>query len=55
MVDALGRQLAVLVDGELAKGETVLVLPDELAPGRYMLRVRVEPGGEETLTFMVVR
>ncbi|GAB5536110.1 MAG: hypothetical protein Rubg2KO_23590 [Rubricoccaceae bacterium] len=55
VLDALGRQLEVLVDGELAKGETVLSLPDELAPGTYLLRVRVEPGGEETLTFTVAR
>ncbi|MEO0559717.1 MAG: hypothetical protein AAF170_16215 [Bacteroidota bacterium] len=55
VIDVLGRQLAVLADGELAKGETILQIPDGLAPGTYLLRVRVEPGGEETLTFTVAR
>ncbi|GAB5536107.1 MAG: hypothetical protein Rubg2KO_23560 [Rubricoccaceae bacterium] len=53
--DALGRQLEVLVDSELAEGETVLSLPDELAPGTYVLRVEVAPGAVETLPFTVVR
>ncbi|MEO0557452.1 MAG: T9SS type A sorting domain-containing protein [Bacteroidota bacterium] len=53
--DALGRQLEIVVDGELAGGETVLTLPDGLAPGTYLLRVEVAPGGEETLTFTVAR
>jgi len=53
--DALGRQLGVVVDGELAEGETVLALPNELAPGTYVLRVRVDPGGEQTLSFTIAR
>ncbi|GAB5536101.1 MAG: hypothetical protein Rubg2KO_23500 [Rubricoccaceae bacterium] len=53
--DALGRQLEVLVDGELAEGETALALPDGLAPGTYWLRVQVAPGGEETLPFTIAR
>ena len=52
--DVLGRQLAVVVDGELVEGETVLQMPDGLAPGTYVLRVEV-PGAVETLTFTVVR
>jgi len=55
VIDALGRELATVVDGVLSEGESVLALPTELAPGTYVLRVRVEPGGEETLTFTVVR
>ena len=53
--DALGRQLEVIVDGELAEGETVLQMPDVLAPGTYVLRVEVAPGVEEALTFTIVR
>jgi len=55
VIDALGRQLEVLVDGVLPQGETVLTLPSELAPGTYLLRVEVAPGGTETLSFTVVR
>ncbi|GAB5536108.1 MAG: hypothetical protein Rubg2KO_23570 [Rubricoccaceae bacterium] len=55
VLDALGRELATVTDGVLPVGETVLTLPQELAPGRYLLRVRVEPGGEETLLFTVAR
>ncbi|GAB5536109.1 MAG: hypothetical protein Rubg2KO_23580 [Rubricoccaceae bacterium] len=55
VVDMLGRQLEVLVDGELARGETVLEMPHELAPGRYLLRVEVTPGVEETIPFTVAR
>jgi len=53
--DALGRQLEVIVDGVLPRGETELPIPDGLAPGTYRLRVRVEPGGERTLTFTIAR
>ncbi|GAB5536707.1 MAG: hypothetical protein Rubg2KO_29560 [Rubricoccaceae bacterium] len=53
--DALGRQLEVLVDGVQPPGETELAIPEGLAPGVYRLRVRVEPGGEDTLTFTVAR
>jgi hypothetical protein len=55
VLDALGRQLETLADGLLPEGETKLAMPDGLAPGTYLLRVRVEPGGEETLTFTVAR
>ncbi|GAB5536106.1 MAG: hypothetical protein Rubg2KO_23550 [Rubricoccaceae bacterium] len=55
VVDVLGRQLEVLVDSELAEGETVLTLPNGLAPGTYVLRVEVTPGVEETIPFTVVR
>ncbi|MEO0557449.1 MAG: hypothetical protein AAF170_04615 [Bacteroidota bacterium] len=54
VLDALGRQLEVVVDGELAEGESVLTLPRELAPGTYRLRVEV-PGATETLSFTVMR
>ncbi|GAB5537140.1 MAG: hypothetical protein Rubg2KO_33890 [Rubricoccaceae bacterium] len=53
--DALGRQLELVVDRRLPEGETVLTMPGGLAPGTYVLRVRVEPGGEEALSFTVVR
>ncbi|MEO0558905.1 MAG: hypothetical protein AAF170_12050 [Bacteroidota bacterium] len=53
--DILGRQLEVLVDGVLPEGETELAIPERLPPGTYRLRVRVAPGGEETLTFTVAR
>ncbi|MEO0556810.1 MAG: T9SS type A sorting domain-containing protein [Bacteroidota bacterium] len=52
--DALGRQLEVVVDGELPRGENKLTMPAGLAPGTYLLRVEV-PGAVETLTFTVVR
>ncbi|GAB5536105.1 MAG: hypothetical protein Rubg2KO_23540 [Rubricoccaceae bacterium] len=53
--DALGRQLDVLVDSELAEGETVLQMPDGLAPGTYVLRVEVAPGAVQVVPFTVVR
>ena len=53
--DILGRQLEVIVDGVLPRGETVLAVPDGLAPGAYVLRVQVAPGAEETVPFTVVR
>ena len=54
VLDVLGRQLAVVVDGTLPRGSHELAIPNGLTPGTYMLRVQV-PGGEETLTFSVVR
>ena len=53
--DVLGRRLALVVDARLPAGETPLALPRGLAAGTYVLRVRVAPGGEETLTFTVAR
>ncbi|GAB5536103.1 MAG: hypothetical protein Rubg2KO_23520 [Rubricoccaceae bacterium] len=53
--DALGRQLDVLVDDELAEGETVLQMPDGLAPGTYVLQVEVSPGAVQAVPFTVVR
>ena len=53
--DLLGRQLDVIVDGELAEGETVLAMPDGLAPGTYVLRVQVAHTTEQTLPFTLVR
>ena len=54
ILDALGRQAAVVADGVLQEGETVLAVPDGLAPGTYLLRVEV-PGAVKMLTFTVVR
>jgi len=55
VLDALGRQLGLVVDGVLPKGETELAIPDGLAPGTYLLRVEVAPTAVETLTFTVAR
>jgi len=55
LTDMLGRQLEVIVDGPLPRGAHELAIPEGLAPGTYRLRVQVAPGGEETLTFTVVR
>ncbi|MEO0556812.1 MAG: hypothetical protein AAF170_01380 [Bacteroidota bacterium] len=54
VLDALGRQLEVLVEGVRPEGDTELAMPVGLAPGTYLLRVEV-PGAVETLTFTVVR
>jgi len=54
LLDTLGRQVAVVVDGVLPEGEAVLAMPDGLAPGPYILRVEV-PGAVKTLTFTVAR
>ncbi|MEO0556808.1 MAG: T9SS type A sorting domain-containing protein [Bacteroidota bacterium] len=53
--DALGRQLEVLVDAEMPRGENELAISVGLAPGTYLLRVEVAPGAVETLTFTVAR
>ena len=53
--DMLGRQLEVIVNRVLPKGATELAIPEGLPAGTYRLRVRVAPGGEETLTFTVAR
>ena len=53
--DVRGRQLEVIVDGELPEGETTMRLPDGLVPGTYLLQVEVAPGAVETLSFTVVR
>ena len=54
ILDALGRQLEVVVDSALPEGETELAMPAGLPPGMYVLRVEV-PGAVETLTFTVAR
>ena len=53
--DALGRQLAVVADAVLPRGESELLIPDGLAAGTYLLRVRVAADGEKTLTLTVAR
>ena len=54
ILDTLGRQLEVLVDGVLPEGEVVLAMPEGLVPGTYVLRVEV-PGTVKMLTFTVAR
>ena len=54
VVDVLGRQVAVLADGERAAGPHVLALPQRLAAGVYV--VTVEAAGERAArTLTVVR
>ena len=55
VIDALGRQLAVVVDGDLPEGEHALAMPGGLAPGMYRLRVEVAPGAVQSLPFTIVR
>ncbi|GAB5536672.1 MAG: hypothetical protein Rubg2KO_29210 [Rubricoccaceae bacterium] len=54
VIDALGRQIEVVVDEQLPRGDNELAISDGLAPGTYLLRVEV-PGAVETLTFTVAR
>ncbi|MEM1055941.1 MAG: choice-of-anchor Q domain-containing protein [Bacteroidota bacterium] len=44
LVDARGRELAVLIEGAQAAGEHGVALPSGLAPGVYLLRLGTEAG-----------
>lgn len=43
-VDVLGREVAVLADGERAAGAYTASLPSTLAPGAYVVRLRTAAG-----------
>ncbi|MEO0556811.1 MAG: hypothetical protein AAF170_01375 [Bacteroidota bacterium] len=54
ITDVLGRQIDSIVDGVLPEGETVLTMPDGLAPGIYRVRIEVQDV-VKTLPFTMVR
>ena len=51
LTDALGRELAVLLDADVAAGERRPVVVDgaDLAPGVYLVRLATADGGRATL------
>ena len=53
VVDALGREIAVLVDGERAAGAYTATLPSTLAPGAYVVRLRTAAGTVTRLATIV--
>ncbi|HEX8385185.1 MAG TPA: T9SS type A sorting domain-containing protein, partial [Rubricoccaceae bacterium] len=45
VVDVLGREVAVLAEGERAAGPHTAALPGALAPGAYVVRLTTATGG----------